>query len=140
MRRLLLLWRVGRQDLRLLWFAVRHPSRPVWLLPTTALLGFIALQPLNFAVPLVGVVDDFVILPLVLHALLSFLPIEVRAGFDRDGGRRTDWLPDSGSTYRVRRVEGDRRRTECDVRRMGRPSSDSDNFRGSHPSAASRYP
>ena len=85
MRRLLLLWRVGRQDLRLLWFAARHPGRPVWLLPATALLSLFALEPLNFAVPLIGVVDDFVILPLVLHALLNFLPIEVRAAFSRDG-------------------------------------------------------
>ena len=84
MRRLLLLWRVGRQDLRLLWFAARHPGRPVWLLPATALLSLFALEPLNFAVPLIGVVDDFVILPLVLHALLNFLPIEVRAAFSRD--------------------------------------------------------
>lgn len=90
MRRLLLLWRVGRQDLLLLWFAARHPGRPVWLLPATTLLGIFALEPLNFAVPLVGVVDDFVILPLVLHTLLSFLPIEVREGFERDGVRRRD--------------------------------------------------
>ena len=81
MRRLLLLWRVGRQDLRLLWFALRHPHRPPWLLPLALLLGAFALEPANFAVPLLGAVDDLVLLPLLLHALLLKLPTEIRAGF-----------------------------------------------------------
>ena len=81
MRRLLLLWRVGRQDLRLLWFALRHPRRPAWLLPLALLLGAFALEPANFALPLLGAVDDLILLPLLLHALLQQLPAEVRAGF-----------------------------------------------------------
>jgi uncharacterized membrane protein YkvA (DUF1232 family) len=83
MRRLLLLWRIAREDLRLLWFALRHPSRPVWLLPAAVLLALFALEPANFAIPLLGAVDDFVLLPLVLHALLGLLPADVRAGFSR---------------------------------------------------------
>ncbi len=85
MRRLFLFWRVGRRDLRLLWFALRHPARPAWLLPATALLALFALEPANFAIPLLGAVDDFVLLPIALHALLSFLPDHVRAGFERGG-------------------------------------------------------
>ena len=84
MKRVLLFWRTARQDLRLLWFALRHPSRPVWLLPVTGLLAFFAIEPLNFAIPLLGVIDDFVLLPILLHTLLSFLPDEVHAGFTRD--------------------------------------------------------
>ena len=57
MKRLLLLWRVGRQDLRLLWFALRHPNRPLWLLPAAGLLALFALEPANFAIPLLGAVD-----------------------------------------------------------------------------------
>jgi uncharacterized membrane protein YkvA (DUF1232 family) len=87
MRRLLLLWRVGRNDLRLLWFALRHPGRPVWLLPAAGLLALFALEPANFAVPLLGAVDDLVLLPIVLHALLSFLPARVRADFTLGAGR-----------------------------------------------------
>ena len=83
MKRMLLFWRTARQDLRLLWFALRHPDRPAWLLPITGLLAFFAVEPLNFAIPLVGVIDDFVLLPIVLHMLLGFLPDEVRAGFAR---------------------------------------------------------
>ena len=79
MKRLLLLWRVGRQDLRLLWFALRHPGRPLWLLPATGLLALFALEPANFALPLLGAVDELVLLPLLLHALVGFLPAEVRA-------------------------------------------------------------
>jgi uncharacterized membrane protein YkvA (DUF1232 family) len=81
MRRLLRLWRVGRSDLGLLWFALRHPDRPAWLLPAAAVLALYALEPMNFAIPFVGVLDDFVILPLVLHSLLRFLPTRVRSDF-----------------------------------------------------------
>ncbi len=88
MRRLLLFWRVGRHDLRLLWFALRHPSRPAWLLPAAALLAFFALEPVNFAIPLVGAIDDFVLLPIVLHSLLRFLPADVRAAFGRGESSR----------------------------------------------------
>jgi uncharacterized membrane protein YkvA (DUF1232 family) len=83
MRRMLMLWRLGRRDLRLLWFAVRHPSRPIWLVPASALLLLYALEPLNFAIPLLGAVDDFVLVPLVLHALLKLLPAEIRMGSDQ---------------------------------------------------------
>ncbi|MDQ6628662.1 MAG: hypothetical protein M3Z29_09480 [Pseudomonadota bacterium] len=74
MRRLVRFWRLAGNDFRLLWFALRHPDRPGWLLPASALLGLYALEPMNFAIPLLGVVDDFVLVPLVLHALLKCLP------------------------------------------------------------------
>jgi uncharacterized membrane protein YkvA (DUF1232 family) len=79
--RLLRLWRLGASDLRLLWFALRHPRRPSWLLPAAILLAFYALEPFNFVVPGIGVVDDFVVLPLILHMLVQFLPLEIRAGY-----------------------------------------------------------
>ena len=81
MLRLYRLWRIAGRDLRLLWFALRHPARPKWLLPVLALLGIYAIEPLNFTLPLFGVVDDFVLLPLVLHVLLKFLPLHSRAAF-----------------------------------------------------------
>ena len=81
MLRLLRLWRIAGRDLGLLWFAVRHPYRPAWLLPALIVLGVYATEPLNFTLPLLGAVDDFVLLPLALHLLLRFLPQEIRAGF-----------------------------------------------------------
>jgi uncharacterized membrane protein YkvA (DUF1232 family) len=81
MLRLLRLWRFARKDLRLLWFALRHRGRPAWLWPAAALLVLYALEPANFALPALGLVDDFVLVPLMLHVLLKFLPSDIRAGF-----------------------------------------------------------
>jgi uncharacterized membrane protein YkvA (DUF1232 family) len=78
------LWRVAGRDLRLLWFALKHRSRPLWLLPAAILIAVYAVEPFNFAVPLLGIVDDLVLLPLVLHLLLRWLPKEILDGFARD--------------------------------------------------------
>ena len=77
--RLIRIWRLGAGDLRLMWFALRHPRRPVWLVPAAILLALYALEPFNFIVPAVGVIDDFVLLPLILRVLVQLLPLEIRA-------------------------------------------------------------
>ena len=80
MGRLFRLWRSGRRDARLLLAALMRKDRPRWLIPATLALGFFALEPLNFAVPVLGAVDDFVLLPLLLHWLVSFaVPRQDRA-------------------------------------------------------------
>ncbi len=79
MRRLFLFWRQGGRDLRLLWRALHHADRPTWLLPASVLLAFFALDPLNLALPLMGAVDDLVLLPLALQALVRALPAHLRA-------------------------------------------------------------
>ncbi len=81
MIRLFRLWRMARGDLRLLWFALRHRSRPLWLWPSVAVLALYALDPANLAIPALGFVDDFVLLPLALHLILKLLPAEIRAGY-----------------------------------------------------------
>lgn len=78
MRRLFIFWRQGGRDLKLLWRALRHPDRPAWLMPASVLLAFFALDPANLALPLLGAVDDLVVLPLALRALLSALPPHLR--------------------------------------------------------------
>lgn len=84
MKRIIGLWRiVAGKDLRLLWFALRHEARPWWLLPGLAVLALFAVEPLNFALPVVGVVDEFVLVPLVLHAMAGMLPAHVLDGFAR---------------------------------------------------------
>jgi uncharacterized membrane protein YkvA (DUF1232 family) len=83
MIRLWRLWRLGGRDLRLLWFALRHPSRPVWVVPAAAVLCCYATEPLNFALPLLGAVDDLVLLPLALHLLVASLPAEIRTDYAR---------------------------------------------------------
>ena len=82
MIRLFRLWRLGGRDLHLLWFALGQPSRPRWLLPAVALLGFYAVDPLNFAMPLLGFIDDLVLLPLVLHWVVRFLPTDIRYAYE----------------------------------------------------------
>lgn len=89
MFRLLRIWKLGRQDLRLLWFALQHRDRPVWLWPVAAVLGFYALEPINFAIPFFGVMDDLVALPLLLHLVLKLLPSELRTAFHREVRRKT---------------------------------------------------
>ena len=78
MRRLFIFWRQGGRDLQVLWRALKHPDRPAWLLPATVLLAFFALDPANLALPVLGAVDDLVLLPLALRALLSALPRHLR--------------------------------------------------------------
>lgn len=72
------LWRLGARDLPLLWFALNHPQRPGWLWPVVILLAFYALEPFNFAMPLLGVVDDLIVVPLMLHWLVKLLPPDIR--------------------------------------------------------------
>jgi uncharacterized membrane protein YkvA (DUF1232 family) len=88
MRRIFRLWRMSGRDLRLLWHALRHPNRPTWLLPATLGLGFFAFEPFNFAIPVLGVVDDLFLLPLLLHGLatiaaLATSPSAARSRDDR---------------------------------------------------------
>ena len=89
MRRIFRLWRLAGSDIRLLWAALRHPNRPAWLLPATLALSFFALEPFNFAIPVLGVVDDLFILPLLLHGLAKIaayvmtLPSSSRSRGDR---------------------------------------------------------
>jgi len=88
MRRfLIILWRLGRRDLRLLWYALHHPSRPAWLIPASLLLLVFAIEPFNFALPPLGLADDLVILPLALHTLLRFLPPGIVGAFEARGAR-----------------------------------------------------
>jgi uncharacterized membrane protein YkvA (DUF1232 family) len=91
MIRLLRLWRLGANDLRLLWYALRHPERPVWLLPAAALLAFYALEPANFALPVLGIIDDFLLLPLLLHLVVRLLPAGIRAAGNRPARPRYDF-------------------------------------------------
>jgi uncharacterized membrane protein YkvA (DUF1232 family) len=82
MRRLFRLWQLGGRDLRLLLAMLRRSDRPRWLAPALLLLLLFALEPLNFALPVLGIVDDFVLLPLLLRALAISASHAVRARED----------------------------------------------------------
>jgi uncharacterized membrane protein YkvA (DUF1232 family) len=81
MFRLFRLWRLVAGDLRLLWFALRHRQRPIWLWPVAVVLGLYALDPVNFALPFVGIIDDLVVIPLLVHLVVALLPTEIKVGY-----------------------------------------------------------
>lgn len=84
--RLFRLWRLLSRDLRLLLFALRRADRPWWLLPATLLLLIFALEPANFALPALGVLDDLIVLPLLLRALVKLSGAERLAPPDKRDG------------------------------------------------------
>ena len=85
------MWRMSKADLHLLWFALKHHDRPVWLLPASVALALYAIEPFNLAIPILGVVDDMVLVPLVLHCLLKLLPPHVLQGFTQTGPLHSQW-------------------------------------------------
>ena len=79
-KRLTLLWSLVRGDARRLWFALRHPAAPGWLKVGTALIVLYVISPIDLipdALPVIGVVDDLVLVPLAIRFLLSRLPREI---------------------------------------------------------------
>ena len=77
MSRLFRLWSLAGRDLRLLFAALRSPYRPPWLLPALLILAVFAFDPLNLALPVLGVIDDFVLLPLLIRALAHFAALSI---------------------------------------------------------------
>jgi len=79
-KRLTILWTVLRGDARRLWFALRHPAAPAWLKFGTALLVLYVLSPIDLlpdAIPIIGIVDDLVLVPFVIRWMLKRLPPEI---------------------------------------------------------------
>ena len=85
-KRVSVLWSVIRGDARLLWFALRHPLAPGWLKPAVALMVLYVLSPVDLlpeAIPVLGVVDDVVLVPLAIAFIAKRLPAALRADFLR---------------------------------------------------------
>jgi uncharacterized membrane protein YkvA (DUF1232 family) len=79
-KRLTLLWTVVRGDARHLWFALRHPAAPTWLKVGTAFIVLYVLSPIDLIpdfIPVLGVMDDVVLVPLAIRFLLKRLPAEL---------------------------------------------------------------
>jgi uncharacterized membrane protein YkvA (DUF1232 family) len=86
LKRLTMLWSVLRGDARRLWFAVRHPAAPGWLKLGTALVVLYVVSPIDLVpdvLPVIGVVDDLVLVPLAIRWLLNRLPPEIAADCNR---------------------------------------------------------
>ena len=79
-KRIALLWTLVRTDARRLWFALRHPAAPGWLKIGAALIVAYVISPIDLVpdvLPIIGVVDDFVLVPLAIRWLLNRLPREI---------------------------------------------------------------
>lgn len=92
-KRLVVLWAAMKRDLRVFWHALRHPASPRWLkLAALGMLGYLLLPTdlIPDMIPVLGFVDELVLLPLALRWLLRRLPPQVRADAERraaSGGR-----------------------------------------------------
>lgn len=76
LKRLTLLWTVVRGDARQLWYALRQPSAPNWLKVGTALIVLYVLLPIDLipdVIPVLGLMDDVVLVPLAIRFLLKRL-------------------------------------------------------------------
>jgi len=79
-KRLTLLWSLVRGDARELWFALRHPAAPGWLKLGSVLIALYVLSPIDLipdVVPVFGVVDDLLLVPLAIRLLLKRLPSDI---------------------------------------------------------------
>lgn len=92
LKRLTLLWALLRGDARQLWFALRHPAAPGWLKVGTGLIALYLVSPIDIIpdfLPVIGVVDDLVLVPLAIRWLLKRLPPDIaQATAARRGGGR----------------------------------------------------
>lgn len=76
--RALLLWaRRLKRDAVTLWFAKRHPQTPIWLKAFCVLIVAYALSPIDLIpdfIPVLGYVDDAILLPAFIWLALRLLP------------------------------------------------------------------
>lgn len=85
-KRGVLLWTVVRRDAQLLWLALRHPLAPRWLKFAALGLALYVISPVDLIpdfIPVIGVVDDLVLVPLAIRFILSRLPAALRAEISR---------------------------------------------------------
>jgi uncharacterized membrane protein YkvA (DUF1232 family) len=91
-KRFTLLWSLVRGDARRLWLALRHPAAPTWLKVGTALIVLYVVSPIDLVpdvLPVIGVVDDLILVPLAIRWLLNRLPPDIAAATARAStGRR----------------------------------------------------
>ena len=76
-KKLTALYALIRKDARILWYALRHPARPAWLVPSVALIGLYLLSPIDLIpdfIPVFGWLDDLIIVPLGLLAVRRLIP------------------------------------------------------------------
>ena len=79
-KRAVLLWSLVRGDARLLWYALQYPRAPRWLKLGALGMVLYVISPIDLIpdwIPLLGFLDDVVLVPVAMRWLLKRLPTEV---------------------------------------------------------------
>ncbi|BDT70424.1 hypothetical protein os1_46170 [Comamonadaceae bacterium OS-1] len=79
-KRVSLVWSAVKGDARLLWFALQHPQSPPWLKWGSAGIVLYLLSPIDLIpdfIPVAGLLDDLVLVPLAMAWLLKKLPAHI---------------------------------------------------------------
>lgn len=93
-KRIAVIWNVVRHEARVLWHALQHPQAPRWL--KLGAIGTVAylLSPIDLipdVLPVIGIVDDVVVVSMALRWLLGRLPPHIRQYAERRArGERVD--------------------------------------------------
>jgi len=85
-KRIALFWTILRTDAHYLWRALRHRSAPAWLKAGAALVLLYLISPIDLVpdvIPVFGVMDDLILVPLAIRFLLDRLPPNVSADVGR---------------------------------------------------------
>jgi uncharacterized membrane protein YkvA (DUF1232 family) len=80
-KRLSVIWVAVKGDARVMWHALRHPEAPLWLKLGAAGLVLYLVSPVDLipdVLPVIGVMDDLVLVPLAMRWLLGRLPAHIR--------------------------------------------------------------
>lgn len=91
-----------KADAMTLWFARRHPDTPWWAKALVLVVVAYALSPIDLipdAIPVLGLLDDAVLLPLLIWLALRGLPPHVRAEARAQAER---WMAEGGPRPRSR--------------------------------------
>lgn len=103
-KRVSMLWSLVKGDARLLWFALQHPQAPGWLKVGSAGVVLYLLSPIDLipdVIPIIGLMDDVVLVSLVIHWMLKHLPADIRAHAERrargDTARAADKAADKAA-------------------------------------------
>ncbi|WP_428602251.1 YkvA family protein [Pseudomonas sp.] len=73
---------VLKRDVMALWFCTRHPATPWWLRLLTLAIVAYALSPIDLIpdfIPVLGYLDDLLLLPLGIWLVLRLMPTRVLA-------------------------------------------------------------
>ncbi|AUX94070.1 YkvA family protein [Mixta gaviniae] len=83
--------RLIKRDSLTLWFACRDPRTPLWLKLMTGVLVAYAFSPIDLIpdfIPILGLLDDAIIVPLGVMLLLRLLPKEIRLSSEAQAEQR----------------------------------------------------